>query len=193
MAVFAVYIEKETEYHGAMRVFGNTYHFKPPTGVPFDDALAAQNVHDAEKAITDNSVNFTRWTTWGPTDGAEVDNVMREAGEFADSGSVAAAESAYKEVCSLVVWPLPRSVPLNRRRWLRKYMRMAFSGAPLDPVLAGSDPLSESFRQNIVANYADPITALGVGDDIVLCTAEGVEPNAPPEVRPYLITRQIGS
>lgn len=194
MAVFAVYIEKEVDYHGAMRPFGNTYHYSTQTGEPFPDDELARFVANEERLVTASDVRFVRYRTWGPTDGPIFDNVMREEGTLNYFGAGADPSGAYREACSLVVWPLPRSPVTNRRRWLRKFLRLGFGSgsAPGPTVIEGSAPLPADAIASLVA-YGDAVRspgALGLEDS--LCTEDGAEPNGPTEVRPYLYTRQIG-
>lgn len=193
MAVFAVYIEKSVEYGGSAQVFGNTYHFLTDTAEPFDDALAAQQVAEAERDVTANVITFTRWQSWGPTDGAQIDNVMRESGELSGTGAAAVTTPFYREVCSLTVWPLARSVATNRRRWLRKFLRGAFGPqSPDGNVITGEDPLSQAERDAFDAAYTVPVTDLGALGNFQLCTESGDTPTGQGLIRPYLITRQIG-
>ena len=193
MAVFAVYIEKEENFQGGLKTFGNTYHFATDTGEPFDDALAIQQVADAEKAVTSPTINFTRGRTWGPTDGAQVDNVMREEVDISGPGVGPNGYFLYRELAVLVVWPMPRSVPLNRKRWLRKFLRVAqIDGAAPEGRAYGIDPLGATYKDLIIANYANPVTDLATLGNFRLCNEEGVTPNADPIVRDYLVTRQIG-
>ena len=185
---------KETAYGGGVRPLGNTYHFQTQVGEPFDDQAVAEYVAEQERLIAPSQLTFSRWQTWGPTDGDPVANVMRESGELSGTGSAGSNQQIYKEVCSLIVWPLPRSQPLNRRRWLRKFMRMCVGPATslsLDE-LNGSAPLTQ---ENIDAllTYANNVqTPPPLGLESSLCTKEGVEPNGDPIVRPFLVTRQIG-
>lgn len=193
MAVFAVSIVKRTEYFGELREFGNTYHYKTEAIEAFPDRLVIEAIKEQERFVTDDEVQFVRGVSWGPTDGSRLENVMRESVEFSDVGQVASVTPMYKEACSLVVWPLDRSVPLNRRRWLRKFLRMA-PGAPIaspSPV-SGAAPLPGN---SIAAleQYATAIRSLQVlAGSFQLCTDVGDEPNGPGIVRPYLYTRQIG-
>lgn len=194
MAVFALYIEKQLPYFGGMEVFGNTYHYSTQAGEPFPDADLALFVAQQEQAITSSRVDFVGWRTWGPTDGAIIDNIIREAGEFSFPGLGPANAGAYNESCSLPTWPLPRSPVLNRQRWLRKFLRLGFGASTLSAgALEGSAPLPPANQAEIIA-YADAVRSppvLGIEDS--LCTALGVEPNGPSTVRPYLFTRQIGT
>lgn len=193
MAVFAVYIEKEVRYFGELRRFGNTYHYTTDTGEPFDDALAIQQVSDAERGVLPGSVTFIEGRTWGPTDGPAIDNVMRENVTLGGTGQTDAEASMYREACVLFVWPLERSVPLNRRRWLRKFMRLANPGVAYTPAqLAGSDPLTGANITDLKNVYGDPVTDLSFLGNFRLCTEQGDVPTGPVEVRPYLYTRQIG-
>jgi hypothetical protein len=193
MAVFAVYIQKSTPYQGATRMFGNTYHYTTDTLDPFDDALAAQQIHDAEKAVCSPLVRFEGWRTWGPTDGVAFDSVIRDEGTFADNGTGSSEAAMYREACALVVWPLSRSALTNRKRWLRKFLRLA-AGTTVEPepVYAGAEPMSGALQGQLVTNYADVVTDLSFIGNYRLSTEDGDVPVSPPEVRPYYFTRQIG-
>lgn len=193
MAVFAVRTLKRASYFGDSRIFGNTYHYQPPAAVPFDDEAAALACIAAERTVTSSEVEFIGWSSWGPTDGSDFDNVMRDSGQLSQQGLVGLTIPMYREICSLVVWPLPRSPITNRRRWLRKFLRSA-PGAISSPYaeLEGNVPLSSAVQEQFDTQYIPDVTVQGAGNDIFLCTEDGTEPTGPGEVRPYLYTRQIG-
>jgi hypothetical protein len=196
MAVFAVYIEKQSQYFGELAVFGNTYHYSTDPGQVFLDQAVAEDVAAAEAVVTQSSVDFIRWQTWGPTDGAPLANVMREAGELAFSGGGSAVAGTYKEACALVVLEIARSPLLNRRRWLRKFVRVP-GGATMGltgDTLAGSAPLSPELQALLVAYGNEIKTMPNVADSYTLCTeaGDGVPVATNAQVRPYLFTRQIG-
>lgn len=193
MAVFAVYIEKSVNFQGGARVFGNTYHFATDAAEGFPDETVAIEVANAERAITFNDINFVGWRTWGPTDGPEIDNVMREEGSLSGTGTAGTSVGLFREVCVLVSWPLPRSVPLNRRRWLRKFIRSGTGNPLISTAQAqGASPLTAAQKQSIIDNYASVVTSVGALEGIQLSNEQGVEPNGPPFVGDFLITRQIG-
>lgn len=194
MAVFGVYIEKEVDYFGRRRSMGNTYHYQTGTSQIFNDEAVARQVAEAEQTVTQASVRFTRWVTWGPTDGDSFDNVMREDGEFDFAGIGIQEGAQYREACLLCVWPLPRSETTNRKRWLRKFIRLGSAATALsDSQVAGVNPLDPADIQYVFDNYIGPVTAVtSSADDTELCTADGDTPDKPGVVRPYLFTRQIG-
>lgn len=193
MAVFAVYIEKEEEYFGGVRVFGNTYHYSTLPTATFNDAAIASAVAEAERQITQSAVTFTAWRTWGPTDGPVIDNIIRDDGALSGPGLAVDSASMYREACVLVRWPLERSAVLNRKRWLRKFIRLPGSQAQgwSSDVIGGYAALQQAFRDEIRAEYADPVTEIGI-DGPALSTALGDLPTGPAEVMPYMYTRQIG-
>lgn len=193
MAVFALRIVKSTSYMGAVREFGNTYHFSTQTGEPFPDEELANYIAAAERAVTSSEVEFLRWQTWGPTDGAPFDNIMREDGTFDFFGSGVSSTGLYREVCAVVAWPLSRSPATNRKRWLRKFLRMpGFSSDMGGGVVSGVNPLSSS-QLAALEQYGDTVRSpqpLGLEDS--LCNVQGDEPVGPTEVRNFLTTRDIG-
>ncbi len=196
MAVFAVYIEKQSQYFGELAVFGNTYHYSTDPAQTFNDQAVAEDVAAEEQKVMQSTVDFLSWQTWGPTDGAPLANVMRAAGEFAFSGTGTAIAGTYKEACALVVLEIARSPLLNRRRWLRKFVRVP--GGPTfgmtGDTLAGSAPLSPELQAHLVA-YGNAIKTMpNVSGAYTLCTeaGDGVPVATNAEVRPYLFTRQIG-
>ncbi len=152
MAVFAVYIEKQTQYFGELRTFGNTYHYETEVAQPFDDEGVANQVAQLENDVTQSTVDFIRWKTWGPTDGAPLANVMRAEGELAFTGSAVASPGMYVEACALIVIEIGRSPVLNRRRWLRKFIRLpGYSGGVLAPdVISGRAPLPPAAQADFV-------------------------------------------
>ncbi len=193
MAVFAVYIEKEVQYFGGAQLMGNTYHYKTGVGEPFNDAAFATALAAAEKNVTEGSVAFKSWRTWGPTDGPIIDNIIRDDGLLTGTGFGSAQPGQYKESCALFVWPLARSAVLNRRRWLRKFIRMGAGGStPFQAaVLAGQAQIPAANQTAMLADYGNAIVNLG-GFGHTLCTAFGDTPTGPAEIRPFLYTRQIG-
>lgn len=194
MAVFAVYIEKETSYRGEQMAFGNTYHFETNPGQVFNDDAVAQQVKDLEERVTSNKVTFTGWRTWGPTDGSEFDNVIRDTGELSGTGASPSPAGMYKEACVLVVWPMPRSPETNRRRWLRKFLRMGSVGTSITAEMAaGSERMDDAIRQLFLDEYATPLLSIqSAVDPLTLVSDDGVPSDQPPVVRPYYFTRQIG-
>lgn len=195
MAVFAVYIKKETEYQGGLREFGNTYHYRTNSGQVFNDENVINSVADAERAVTSDKVTFVQGTTWGPVDGPQFNSVMRGSVELSGTGNSPSPAGMYKEACILAVWPMERSALTNRRRWLRKFLRMATIGVSISAEEAsGSAKIQESDLDIFVSAYVDPVTVVGglAGDGYELCNEDGQIPNAPGLVRPYYYTRQIG-
>ena len=194
MAVFAVSIVKSVSYAGAQREFGNTYHYQTDVGQPFPDRELAEAVAEAERNVTSNEVNFVRWVTWGPTDGSRFDNVMREDGALSGTGDISHSNvPVYREVCSLVTWPLSRSPVTNRKRWLRKFLRMGVGASPSVESINGSGPLTVSMQVALETYAVDVLTPVGGALSVRLSTADGDEPVADPIVREYMYTRQIGN
>ncbi len=193
MATFAVYIEKEIDYFGGSQRMGNTYHFQTQTLEAFNDATLAEYLAAEEKKVSSPAVRFVGWRTWGPTDGPVIDSIIRDEGPLSGVGTGNSATGIYAEACSLVVFPLPRSPVLNRRRFLRKFLRHSFGiGALTNEIAQGADPLPAGNIASLLSyanNVATPPT-LGTGRS--LSNSLGVVTNGPPEVRPYLYTRQIG-
>lgn len=193
MAVFAVYIEKEVSYHGAPQRFGNRYYYQTEPTQVFNDSAVAQQVIDAELPLLATEATIVGWRTWGPVDGPEFENVMRESGELNTPGQAVVDQALYREACLLIVWPLPRSQATNRRRWLRKFLRYSGPSGTDSRVAAGAERLDDSQRQSVLDVYANPVTVLSSAvDDLELCAENGDLPTGPPVVRPYLYTRQIG-
>lgn len=197
MAVFAVYIVKELSFQGQVRQFGNTYHYRTSIDSPFDDQATAERVAGAEREITSASVKFVEWRTWGPTDGSDFDNVMREVGTLDYNGNGATASGLFAECAVLVSWEISRSEVLNRRRWLRKYIRMPQVGpAMMEATMEGRAPIDESVMSYYM-EYGNTVKSTGgpTQDAFPLCTedGDGVPLATNPIVKPYLVTRQIGS
>lgn len=192
--MFAVRIVKRDKYAGVEREFGNTYHYATTLGETFDDSNVATAITAAEKNVTQVSVDFVRWESWGPTDGSAFDNVMRVRGTLSGTGAGADMPRMYREVAAVVAWELPRSPSTNRRRWCRKFIRCVGVAAitVTDPVMAGQDALP--------SNFITPLTTYGTavqsvtsgGNTYELCTQEGVTVFPGPLVRQYLVTRDIG-
>jgi hypothetical protein len=196
VGVFAVYIKKETRYFGEFRQFGNTYHYKTAPGQVFNDQTVAEAVAELERPVTDQNVNFTGWTTWGPTDGTALANVIRASGDLTGPGGGGTTDGLYKEVCALVVIEIGRSAVLNRRRWLRKFLRMPSAPGLSLPVttMSGSQPIPASMV-SALEGYGNGIKNISQGGTSVgLCTEKGDEIplGTPAQVRPFLFTRQIG-
>jgi hypothetical protein len=199
MAVFAVYIEKEAAYQGAVRPFGNTYHYQTAPGQDFTDEATAELVAAEERKVTLSDVEFKSWVTWGPTDGPPLGNVIRQRGTFAFAGDGTGSFGMYRENCALVVWEIARSATLNRRRWLRKFLRNpGAAGVGMnDATLSGESPMPQTILDPLIA-YGNAVKAITPGsaqmDPYTLCTEDGdaVPLATATEVRPFLITRQIG-
>lgn len=196
MAVFAVYIEKETSYTGETRRLGNTYHYQTAAGQTFDDADVATFIKDQEVQITSADVDFVGWTTWGPTDGPAINNVIRDSGTFNEPGQGGLVPGMYAENCALVVQEISRSPVLNRRRWLRKFIRLAaIPGAGYnDSVLRGTAELDPAVRQAL-EDYLNAVSDVPSGGGSVFLSTEngdGISNGLGSVCRPYLITRQIG-
>ncbi len=194
MGVFAIYIEKEEAYFGGLRRFGNTYHYRTAPGQTLQDESLANEIAAAEKRVTSATVDFVGWRTWGPTDGPIIDNIIREDGVLTGPGLGGSNSSMYREVCALVVWPLARSRVLNRKRWLRKFIRIPGLEAASIPagVAAGTEPLSQALIDQFNNTYTSAVVEIGGLETIGLCTSLGDEPTEAGTVRPFLYTRQIG-
>lgn len=192
MPVFAIRIVKREKYAGAEREMGNTYHFSTQPLEPFPDLATATFIADQEKLITSNVVEFIRWESWGPTDGSDFENVMRDKQPLTGFGSGSSISNMYREAAVVVAWPIPRSPTTNRRRWLRKFIRCPGVPGASDAVVAGADPMTTLMKAPFLtyANEVRSPPSLGLEDS--LCTEQGVEPNAASIVRDYLTTRDIG-
>lgn len=193
MPVFAVYIQKVTSYFGELRVLGNTYHYRTNFLEAFRDELVAQQCATAEKNVTTSDYLFQRWQTWGPTDGDKFENVMREDGELSGSGALSPPTGQYAELCSLVVWPLPRSPVTNRKRWLRKFLRGGLGvSSPGTGALRGATELPTA-ALDALRTYANDVRDQGDFDNPVpLTTEDGTGTIEPGFARRYYYTRQIG-
>lgn len=196
MAVFAVYIKKEVDYFGEVSPFGNTYHYETDPGQSFDDAAVAASLIAAEREVTQNTVKFIGWTSWGPTDGTALANVIRDGGVTDLQGLAFATAGTYRETAALVVIEIARSAVLNRRRWLRKFIRVPGSttGSLPTGILQGSTPLSASVAAEFVA-YGNKIKNIDMNATtlpLVTEQGDGVPLGTDAQVRPYLYTRQIG-
>lgn len=194
MSVFAVRIVKKDRYGGGEKEFGNTYHFETNTLEAFDDASVALMLAAEEKKIVQQTVDFVRWESWGPTDGAKFDNVMREKQPLSGTGAGLTITGMYREAAVVVVWPLPRSPITNRRRWLRKFIRCpAPVGASFtDGMISGADAMTTTVKQAFL-DYANAVVGSGfLNMGAELCTEDGVQSNAPPIVRDFIVTRDIG-
>lgn len=193
MAVFAWSIEKEGRYFGQPVRFGNTYHYLTDLVEFARDAEVAQQLIEAERQVLASDIRVVGWKSWGPTEGTEFANVMREDGVVDLPGLRTPLPAQYMESCALVVWPLPRSPVTNRKRWLRKFLRKASSGFETDPVIAGKDPMDSGARDFFNGNYIEAVTTIATIDGTKqLCTEDGTLPNGAGEVRPFYYTRQIG-
>lgn len=202
MAVFGVYIEKEVPYFGQPRIMGNTYHYETEAGQVFDDQAVAEEVAAAEAVVTWADVQFLRWVTWGPTDGASFDNVMREDGRLDFPGEAFSSSTTYGEICSLVTFPMPRSPSTNRKRWLRKFLRLGLTNQALTAAqIAARDPLPQAALDDLAA-YGRRVGIVTQGTttgDVFLCSDSGDRPNlnaagnaVAVEPRQFTFTRQIG-
>lgn len=193
MAVFAIYIEKSAMYFGERRTFGNTYHYSTNALEGFQDQTVAEEIAAAETSVTSDAVTFERWQSWGPTDGPQFENVMREEGDLSGTGMLPISAGVYREACALVVWPLTRSAVTNRKRWLRKFLRSApgTDGVSAD-VATGAEALPAS-AITALENYATRVQTIDYATgEAELSTAEGDLHQSSGVVRPYLYTRQIG-
>lgn len=193
MPVIGFRIVKQADFEGSLKEFGNTYHYDvDPAGPPPDQEIA-EELAAAEKAVTCSWANFVRWESWGPTDGPDLQNVMREQGDLTGPGQ-ANDQNAYREVCSLIVFPLPRAPVTNVRRWCRKFGRGMFgTNAASIATLNGTDPLSQLAIDEIQLFYGERVRELTAASQFFnLCTEDGTVTNGPSVVRPFLITREIG-
>jgi hypothetical protein len=195
LPVIACYIQKEVDYFGERRTLGNTYHYLVSNPDSLDDEAMAIEVKNAEKAVATQEVKFVGWRTWGPTDGSEFANVMREDGVFNEFGTLANILNMYREQCLLAVWPLTRSVATNRKRWLRKFLRLSYPPglSPSASVQAGSSAMSAAQLAAVKSSYADQVANVGPVNEYDLCTAQGDVPTGGAVIRPYYYTRQIGN
>lgn len=197
MPVYAVYIEKQVPFQGRNPVFGNTYHYKVPESASNDQLRnAANEVMSREQAVTVNEVNFVRLVTWGPTDQTEFDNIMRTDDIVENTtGDLLENFESFREACLNVVWGLPRSEVHNRKRWLRKYLRMAGTASMPVASVQGFQSIPDGDKATIISDYADPVRQVtfdfGSGLFGDLCTADGVDLDGGSGVRDFYITRQI--
>lgn len=194
MAVFAVRIIAEGIHEGATQRWGNTYHYKAQSIEPFPDLTIATAIADAQRLVMASTQTIKAWQTWGPTDGDEHDNVMRENGAFSKVGSALPTPGMYTEACAVVAWPLPRSPVHNRRRWCRKFIRQPGNGTAqlAADVAAGRNALDATTITALqtYANAVDNPSVLTVTYN--LCTKDGVEVEGTGIVRPFIKTREIG-
>lgn len=194
MAVFAVRIRKSTLFEGSTREFGNTYHYKTSALEPFQDLAVATALKNQERLVMASDVTFLGWETWGPTDGSQFNNVMRESGVFNENGQGINTPAMYKEVAAVVAWPLPRSPSTNRKRWCRKFIRIPGNGtSQVNQAQAeGESPLSGAQLTALEA-YGSAVRSITANAlTVQLCTDDGTETTGAAQVRPFLKTREIG-
>ena len=193
MSTFAVYIQKREAYFGGVRTFGNTYHYTDGSLVPFNDAGIVAEIVAAEKLITQITVEFVEARTWGPTDGSEFDNVMREIIPLSGTGAGANIPNMYREASLLVAWPLPRSPATNRNRWLRKFIRLPGLSGFTDGQVGGYEALSQSQINSVITNYGNAVRSVGTAPEAWdLSTEDGTKNTGDALVREFLTTREIG-
>jgi hypothetical protein len=196
LGVYACNIQKDISFKGGMENVGNTYHHEVDDTTPPGDAVWADLVNTlvlAESAWLPNEVKFTRATVWGPTDGPTIDNVIQFDTDPAGDGDITGVViGTYRTVAALMVWELPRSPVLNRRRWLRKFMR------PVDAFIQdagarhGVGPIPATTIQQMEGGYGANVTELALPNGpAFLCTSQGVRPISPPSMRAFVTTRQI--
>lgn len=194
MAVFALRVVKQAAFEGSFREFGNTYHYRTNPDEPFEDASVANQVAEAERQVTSNAIEFIRWETWGPTDGTEFDNVLRESGALDGFGAIALSVPLMREYGALVTWPLPRSPITNRKRWLRKFLRSAPGGSLTTAQAETGGPLPAAnlaALEDYAATVRD-ITSVGLFTyPLVNDAGEGT--TDPGVAREYMTTREIAS
>lgn len=176
MAVFAVYIRKQTAFEGVIEDLGNTYHYETDFGDAFDDAEVINTVAEAERNITQASVTFVEGVTWGPTDGPAADNVIRERVALSGVGAADDVPEMYAENCVVAQWEISRAPVTNRRRWLRKFLRLCNFGSQawLPAELRGDSPIPGNVATQ-VENYQESVrnfTTIG-GSNINLVNEQG--------------------
>ena len=194
MPVYAIYTNKRAFYRDHEEDMGNTYHYKFPTPATDEELTEVlDRIITLEQSITPNEINFIGGTAWGPTDGPEVDSVMRIDVERDLTGDLLEQFASYATASLNIRWPLPRSPLLNRKRWLRKYMRQCGVPSVTSREAQGRDPISAAAKGDISSRYVNSIHPLGFTSlpDLSLCTADGVEALGPGVVRNFYTTRQM--
>jgi hypothetical protein len=193
MAVFAVAIKKSCQWRGAAAEFSNVYHYNTLPSQGFGDRDVIDALVAAEKLVHDVGVSFVEARTFGPTDGTQADNVMREVVDLGGTGQYGEDQAAYREGAWLIQWPLTRSPVLKRKRFLRKWVHSrAAALLTTSNSTSGTSPASFASLQPLrdyAAVAAEPVVAAGSYN---LCTKDGAVFQGPGVVFPYYEHRQFG-
>jgi hypothetical protein len=192
MPVYAFYIGKKFSFRGSQEEFGNVYHFQMSQAAATaddrdwgPDAIAIKNI---EKAIYGSIVQFDKWRVWGPTEGGEDASLIRDEGVFtAEFGNVAGTQ-LYRELAVVCNWPIPRSVPKNRKRYLRKYHHVGSSTHISDTAEGVMSSTGPPFYKT---NGMDPIIGLGATRGMTLCNERGAATIGPGYVLQTFRGRQL--
>jgi hypothetical protein len=193
MAVFAVAIKKSVVWRGGGAEFSNVYHYNTNVGQTFEDRVVIDALVAAEKTIYDQGVSFVSARTYGPTDGTQADNVMREVVDLGGKGAAFDSATNYREGAWLIQWPLTRSPVLKRKRFLRKWVHTRYSSLfNADGVSSGATAAPFAALQPLrdyAAVAAEPRIGAGTYN---LCTKKGDQFQAPAVVFPFYEHRQFG-
>lgn len=192
MGVYAVSVEKETQFRNQTERFSNIYHYSITAPVPGDYENLANAVVDRDRAAYPSAVAFKQVRVWGPVEGPAGDNKMRFEGPLAVNGTrTASATAMYPELCVVVSTYVGRSPVHNRKIFVRKYIRYirAMDGTenPADPALATTT--KNFFRDWMAANHT--ITRNAVSYAMVTPKGTDVPDAEVPKVLNYLHIRQI--
>lgn len=194
MGVYAVSVIKEFKYKGVAERFANVYHYSTADGQPFLDEVVADAVVEAERKILGADTKIVQATTYGPTDQGEFANVLRETLDYNITGAVSYLP-CHHAAAVLISWGLPRSPVSNRRRWLRKYLHVAYLPSDSSAEAAqGMVPLPQAAIQKYT-DYAQEVSTVqgpGLGAGLELCTRLGDKfTPGTIKVHPYLGIRDL--
>lgn len=193
MAVFAVSITKRINWRGSNQEFSNVYHYKTGLMEPFPDTTIINKVADAERPIHGGQVEFVRGRTWGPTEGTQENNKMREVVQLSGNGTGPDQSGFYRELAIMVYWPLGRYGSRNRPQYLRKWLHTQ------NPMSTVTDYVEGNVRDTTIPaalqTYIDRVSNVNaylVITDVELCTKTGRTPIGAAQRYPYLEHRQLG-
>lgn len=123
MALYAVSITKETDWHGKREQFDNTYYYEGPDAAPTEDGLRqfVNKIVAEEKGIHGVSAFFVKARLWS-AGGTKEQNETLLLDDLTGQGTQLGGLT-FREAAILVEWECGRKNVKGKKVYLRKYIR----------------------------------------------------------------------
>jgi hypothetical protein len=193
VAEVGVQITKNTLFRGVQQEFHNIYHYRDPAAVTIPAEAIIDEIVAREKEWHSTVVNFIRAAAWS-SGGTQAENQMIFQKNLSGVGASANDGSLDRERAVLIRWPAGfdvRGLPVYLRKWYHTCGQFGTVSITNTGTLSNTQGLTTAMR-NSIANLANALDEVGVGEAWNLCSRNGRERTGSAQCHPFLEHHQLG-